>query len=334
MEISRPFIRLPFLFDAVRMAAEVEALDESAWMAHPSRMAGNAALPLVSRDAGDNDDFDGAMSPTRHLDKCEYIRQVMASFGEVLGRSRLMKLAPGAEVATHVDFNYHWYTRVRIHIPVITDPAVIFYCADKKVHMRPGESWIFNSWRRHRVVNESSIQRVHLVIDTAGSSRFWEMVRQMGKFDPVADRSRIEERLQSVVYVPGKEVELLTEKYNIAPVMSPGELDALVSALVGDFEKNPENDPGLVAAYKLMLYEFTKDWREVWHLHGYQKEGWPKYQKLIDTVTQKLHPNRRALVTSTNQVGVNPIIVQRILRSALAVDKYDQFIGGADSPPP
>ena len=330
MEISRPFIRLPFAFDADRMAEEIEALDDSAWMAHPSRMRGNAAVPLISRNAGDNDDFDGVMSPTRHLDRCEYVRQVMASFGEVLGRSRLMRLAPGAEVATHVDFNYHWYTRVRIHIPVITDPAVTFYCAGDNVHMRPGESWIFNSWRRHRVVNESDVHRVHLVLDAAGSSRFWEVVRRMGQFDPVGDRERIEERLQNVPHVPGRQVELLTEKYNIAPVMSPGELDALVGTLVADFEKNPENDPGLVEAYKLLLNEFTKDWRETWHLCGYQKEGWPKYQNLIDAVAKKLHPDRRALVTSTNQVGVNPIIVQRILRSALAVDKYDQFIGGVD----
>lgn len=271
------------------------------------------------------------MRGTRHLDECEYIRQVMAGFGEVFGRSRLMRLSAGAEVSTHVDFNYHWYTRVRIHIPIVTHPDVSFYCANEQVHMQAGEAWIFNSWRRHRVVNASSMNRVHLVLDTAGSSRFWETVRRIEEFDPIADRGRIEERLQTIPYVSGAPAEVLTEHYNIAPVMSPGELDALVWALVDDFEKNLDNDKQLVEVYKLMLHEFTKDWRQVWLLYGYQKEGWSLYQDLIDAVSKKLHPDRRALVTSTNQVGVNPIIVQRILRAALDVDKYDQFVEGVDS---
>jgi len=330
MDIARPFIRLPYWFDAERLAVEVRELGESAWMAHPARMKGNDAVALVSRNAGDNDDFDGSMRCTRHLDQCRYIRQVMAGIGEVFGRSRLMRLAPGAEVATHVDFNYHWYTRVRIHIPIVTHPDVMFYCADENVHMRAGECWIFNSWRRHRVVNTSNISRVHLVLDLAGSSRFWKTVRQAKRFDPVADKARIEEQLTTVPYERGREAVVLTENYNSAPVMSPGELDALVADLIGDFEKNAANDKSLVEAYKLMLFEFTKDWREVWHLYGYQKEGQPRYQELIDSVFAKLHPDRRALITSTNQVGVNPIIVQRILRAALNSDKYEQFIGGVD----
>ncbi len=39
----------------------------------------------------------------------------------------------------------------------------------------------------------------------------------------------------------------------------------------------------------------------------------------------------RALVTQSNQIGVNPIIVQRTLKSGLAVDKMDQFIGAQAS---
>ena len=325
MEISRPFIRLPYAFDGERLAAEVAALEQGAWMEHPSRMAGNAAVPLVSRDGEDNDHFDGAMRPTRHLDNCPYIVQTMSSFGEVLGRSRLMRLAPGAEVSTHVDFNYHWYTRVRIHIPIVTDPRVVFYCADQQVHMASGECWIFNSWRRHRVVNASDLHRIHLVLDTAGSSRFWQTVSEMERYDPLIDRAGIEERTRTVPYVERDSPELQTERYNSAPVMAPGELDALVRGLVADFVGYPDNDRALVEAYELMLRDFSKDWREAWHLYGCRKEGFARYQALIDTVYRKLHPNKRALLTSTNQIGVNPIIVQRILRPALAVDKYDQF---------
>ena len=331
MDLVRPFIRLPFRFDAERMAAEAEALPDSAWLVHPSRMTGNSAVALISRDGGDNDDFEGAMQETPHLRACPAIRQAMGSFGEVFGRSRLMKLAAGAEVSMHVDFNYHWYTRVRIHIPLITNPDVTFYCADQSVHMRAGECWIFNSWRRHRVANESGEDRIHLVIDTAGSSRFWNLVQEMQRYDPVSDADAIEALVKPVPYVEGQETEILTERFNVAPVMSPGEVDALVSDLVRDFEANTDNDPAVVARYRFMLVGFTKDWREVWHLHGYQQSGWPRYQAAIDAVQSQLDPNPRAIRTASNKVGVNPVIVQRILRAALQTDVVDQFVGELSS---
>ena len=147
MQLSRPFIRLPLCFDAARLAKELGDIDASAWMPHPSGLAGNNAVALISSAGGDNDDFNGAMAITPHLAGSPYHQQVMAGFNEVLARSRLMKLAVGSEVSSHIDFNYHWYSRVRIHIPVITNPQVIFSCGDEQVHMQAGECWIFDSWR-------------------------------------------------------------------------------------------------------------------------------------------------------------------------------------------
>jgi hypothetical protein len=331
MELSRPFIRLPFAFDAGRLAEEVGALAEGAWMAHPSGMKGNSAVALISRGGDDNDDFDGKMSVTRHLQSCPYTQQVMAGFDEVLGRSRFMRLAPSCEVSTHVDFNYHWYSRVRIHIPVITEPEVIFYCADEQVHMKPGECWIFDSWRRHRVVNGGAHDRIHLVIDTAGSSRFWGMVREMEAIARDADPAAFEAGIRRIPFEPDRSVTLETERYNTAPVMAPGEVDALVADLVRDFSANPDNDPVLVAEYRLKLADFSKDWREAWLRFGYSRSGFPHYGRLIQTLRGGLHPDPRALVTRSNEVGVNPIIVQRILRSALAPEQLDQFLSAAGS---
>ncbi|MEX2495022.1 MAG: aspartyl/asparaginyl beta-hydroxylase domain-containing protein [Woeseia sp.] len=326
MKLDRSFIRLPYRFDAERMAAEVAGLPGSAWITHPAAFKGNSAVPLVSRDGGRNDDFHGAMSVTPYLEECRYLQQVMASFGEVLGRSRLMKLAAGAEVVAHVDFNYHWYTRVRIHVPVITNPAVQFHCGKDSLHMQAGECWIFNSWRRHRVVNDSEQDRVHLVIDAAGSSRFWATVRQMQCFDPVADREAIESRISDVSYEAGRSVEILTEAFNVSPVMAPGEVDALTREIIADFESHAGNDPVLVSQYRDLLQDFARDWREIWHLFGFRKEGWSRYRAAIDNVQRKLDPDNRALLTQSNEVGVNPIIVQRVLRAALAEDQWERFV--------
>jgi len=325
MDIARPFIRLPFAFDADQLAREVRDLQNDSWRPHPLGLPGNFAVPLISRDGEENDDFHGRMCVTRHLRACPYTGQVMATFGEVLGRSRLMKLGPGCEVSEHIDFNYHWYTRVRIHVPVITNPSVTFYCGDENVHMKPGECWIFNSWQRHRVVNDGQEERVHLVIDTAGSSRFWRTVRRMQQFDSLIDSSAIDALVERVSFQPQWEPQILTEQFNIAPVMAPGEIDALVSSLVDDFVQKSDNDPPRVKHYANLLWDFAKDWREIWHLHGYSRAGWPLYEAAIARVHGQLHPDPHALVTSSNQIGVNRIIVQRILNVALATEQYQRF---------
>lgn len=324
MEIARPFIRLPFAFDADALAHEVMALSDEAWMDHPLGLRGNFAAPLISRDGSDNDDFHGRMCMTARLAACPYLQQVMASFGEVLGRSRLMKLAPGCEVSEHIDFNYHWYTRVRIHIPITTNPGVTFYCADESVHMRPGECWIFNSWRRHRVMNAGTEERIHLVVDAAGSSRFWRTVRRMQQLDPHTDATAIDALVERIPFEPQKQVRVLTEQFNIAPVMSPGEIDALVADLARDFSQSASNDRHRVSHYANLLSDFARDWREIWHQYGYRRDGWPAYRAAIAAVHGQLHPDPDALMTQ-NGIGVNRIIVQRILKPALATDQYDRF---------
>ena len=321
MKLAKPFIRLPLDFDAARLAQEAAQLHASAWRPHPLGLQGNTALALISRGGEDNDDFGGRMRATPHLQPCPYHRQVMASFGEVLARSRLMKLAAGSEVHNHVDFNYHWYTRVRIHIPVITNPEVLFYCGDEKVHMAAGECWLFDNWRRHNVINSSDQDRIHLVIDLSGSSRFWGMVRQALQ----AGQGNGGEQFEFIPYEPGKQVEILTENYNISPVMAPGEVDALVADLVREFEDHPGNDPDLVQRYRALLADFASDWREIWHRYGMDKQGWPHYQRLLERVKSELHPERRALLIAANDIGVNPVIVQRILRAALAPEVNEQF---------
>lgn len=317
MELTRPFIRLPLRFDAGRLAEEIAALPSGAWMLHPSGQPGNSAVALIARGGEDNDDFTGAMAATRHLAASRYHRQVMASFGEVLARSRLMKLAAGCEVGLHVDFNYHWYTRVRMHVPVVTNPGVRFHCGDQTVHMEPGECWLFDNWRPHNVVNDGDADRVHLVIDLAGSSRFWQQVRRVAELDPETDRSTLERMTTEIPYRPDRDPDVPTERFNASPVMAPGEVEGLVRELVADFGGNGANDPEMVRRYTRLLTDFARDWREAWHRHGMEPSGTPHYRRLIERTIAALDPDRRALVTASNGVGVNAVIVQRILRPAL-----------------
>ena len=316
MRLSQPFTRLPFRFDANRLAEEAAQFPPARWMPHPSGMRGNSAIALISSGGGDNDSFEGEKQPTPHLAQCPYMRQVMASFGEVLSRSRLMKLEAGAEVSLHVDFNYHWFSRVRIHIPIATDPAVIFQCGSERLHMGAGECWIFDSWRRHSVLNGSRRERIHLVIDACGSSGFWEQAEALQAKDAAA----IGADAAFLPYQPGRSVALQTERFSSLPVMAPGECAALVEDLIADFSANPNNDPELMRAYAALMRGFVRDWRLHWSLHGHRREGLAAYRALIEATRKRLHPNRRALTTASNDIGVNAVFAQRVLNAALVPD--------------
>lgn len=313
MRLSKPFIRLPFRFDAEQLAVEARQFAAERWMPHPSGLVGNAAIALISSGGGDNDSFAGEKRETPHLARCPYTRQAMASFGEVLSRSRFMRLNAGCEVGRHVDFNYHWHSRVRIHIPVVTEPDVIFECGASRLHMEAGECWIFDSWRWHRVVHGGARDRIHLVLDTCGSSRFWECVRAVQDLDPAT----VANTAQRVPFEPSRQPALRLERFSASPVMAPGECEALIEDLIADFSANRSNDPRLVAAYVALLRGFAHDWRELWLLHGEQADGRTRYRALIEDTRRQLHPNRRALTTSSNGIGVNAVFVQRVLSAAL-----------------
>ena len=325
MKLAHPFVRLPYQFDALQLQSEIAQFADADWMEHPSKLAGNLAIPLVSLNGERNNDFDGPMATTPELHSCDYMQQVMGSFGEVLARSRLMRLNAGAEVSEHVDFNYHWYSRVRIHIPIITNPQVIFHCGDQAIHMRAGECWIFDSWRRHKVINASDQDRVHLVIDTSGSSRFWQTVREMESFGVQDMAPELQAKINAYPYRPGQPVDIKTERYNIAPVMAPGEFEAIANELIAAIENNPENDSQLSIRYKTLLLSLAKDWRETWHMYGYEETGWAKYRALLGRAASQLDANPRALVNGSNQVGLNPIIMQRLIHAALNVEQMGAY---------
>lgn len=327
MKLESEFIRLPFKFDVARLTAEVAQFAESDWMAHPNNFQGNAAIPLVSLQGQNNNAFHGPMKTTPHLARCEYIQQIMTNFGEVFGRSRLMRLTGGSEVQSHADIDYHWHNRVRIHIPIITYPEVIFYCGEKAVHMQAGECWIFNSWLMHRVVNPTNYERVHLVLDTTGSSRFWNWVEQ--SVWPFKPHNKALKEEQLMAYQPGSPTRVLTENFNAAPIMSPGELEALVEAIIGDYESNPKNDPQVAGEFTKILRSFYKDWRCLWMLHGFTEQGIPHYQNLIKQVDDSATRLPDQLVCSSHGIDSRTILFAQVLSTACCANLLPHFMGSA-----
>lgn len=261
VRLDTEFIRLPLDFDAERLRAEVLEVPEDSWRPHPQGNPGNWALPLLAVD-GDplNDATRGAMAPTPHLRHLEYLQQVLASFETVIGRARLMRLDGNTEATLHVDTNYYWAERVRIHVPILTSESISFHCADRSLHMPAGQSWIFDTWRPHNVLNNTGDRRIHLVADTVGSAHFWDLVaRGRRPFDPDGQGDHFDPRL--VEHVPGLVPDLAVERHNFPRLMTPWEVEQHVEHLV---LKGLDTQHPTAAALGEECRRFVHQWRSLW----------------------------------------------------------------------
>jgi hypothetical protein len=168
------YLRLPLQFDAPKMQAELNALSNAAWLPHYQKLhyEGDwAAIPLRSV-GGKSDDIiisplkDPIFESTVYLNECSYIQEVLAAFKFPLKAVRLLKLDAGAIIKEHRDIDLAFEKgEIRLHVPVITDPAVEFYLDKERIHLQEGECWYMNFNLPHSINNKSNVNRVHLVID-------------------------------------------------------------------------------------------------------------------------------------------------------------------------
>lgn len=295
MRLPRPFVRLPLAFDAARLATEVAQFGRAEWRPHPQGHPGNWSLPLIALD-GDpaREGVAGPMRPTPQLARCPYIRQVMAELGAPLGRSRLMKLDARAEATAHVDINHYWMQRVRVHVPVVTLPEVRFLCGDAVTRMLPGECWIFDTWRRHNVLNPTPHERVHLVIDTVGSDAFWALVE------------RSEAPPRQVPFAGDADRDLDCESINIPCVMSPWELELTWRDLLSDaYQAAAER--AAIDALAAAAQPLLQRWRALWALYGDAPAGWPEFAELVVAFQRHTHA-LAAAIDLPNGVNLAAII--------------------------
>ena len=220
-----------------------------------------------------------------------------------------MGLGVGAEVPPHVDCHYYWRTHLRIHIPVITNPGVRFKCGPDSVHMEPGESWVFDSFEVHEVRNDGADKRVHLVLDTVGSSRIWELIEaaNTGAEAPAA------------AWTPasaGAPPALRFEQVNQPAVMSPWEIRCHVDYLLGHVVGEV---PGkLLEAIERFIFE----WHAAWAEQGEAEGAAPTYRPLIRTAREAVARLRGGEVKLTNEaplaMALDALVFSRALKPAAA----------------
>lgn len=319
MKLQVPFIQLPIRFDAERLAREVAALGPGAWREHPQKLPGNAALPLIAVDGDPSSDaVSGLMQPTPSLLQCAYLQQVLARLGAVWGRTRLMRLDAGAEVSPHVDINYYWRERVRVHVPIVTHPDVRFTCGDTEVHMACGECWIFDTWRSHSVHNASAHDRIHLVADTVGSESLGRLV---GAGRAPGHSASSGWRAETFAQQPAQNAPLRLEAVNVPQVMTPWELREHLLFLLGETRAHPQ----LPAARQLTLH-LCATWQALWAEFGTDRAGWPAYRSALDAYEQEIERSAVALELLNGALFMHTL---RGMVLRVALNDHDNHAGAA-----
>ncbi|MEO7251341.1 MAG: aspartyl/asparaginyl beta-hydroxylase domain-containing protein [Arenimonas sp.] len=314
MKLPVPFLQLPLRFDAAALAAEVLAIEESCWRPHPNGLPGNSALTLITTGGiPESDNVCGPMRPTAHLTRCPYLMQVLSSVGGTWGRTRLMRLSGHAEVTPHVDINYYWRERVRVHVPIITQPTVRFSCGEAQINMAAGECWIFDTWRAHHVVNDSELSRIHLVADTVGGEGFWNLVnagkpsgREIDGWTP-----------RTIAPVADARPALDYESVNLPVVMTPWEMREHIIFMLGEAEPHPN-----LAAMHQLLLRLSRHWQALWSCYGEDLAGLPRYRELLDKTQRDLRAQSAGIVLK-NGISFAQAITSCVTEVALQARRPD-----------
>ncbi len=83
----------------------------------------------------------------------------------LLTRVIITELPKGSIIPEHVDEGELLSTNHRVHIPLVSDPAVKFSLDHKNYYLKPGCAYEINNQLIHAVRNESNIDRIHMIID-------------------------------------------------------------------------------------------------------------------------------------------------------------------------
>ena len=170
----QPFLRISTRFDAGRLQSDLSQIMSDDYVHHfnTSYYTGDwsvVALRSVGGKSGQiypDPTAKDAFADTPLLERCPYVREVLAHFRCPQQAVRFMRLRPGSVIREHRDLALGFADgEIRFHIPVRTNSEVEFLLEGRRIIMQEGECWYVDFTMKHSVANRGSTDRIHLVID-------------------------------------------------------------------------------------------------------------------------------------------------------------------------
>jgi Aspartyl/Asparaginyl beta-hydroxylase len=169
-------LQLPLVFDPALLERDLAAMAREDWIPHfvTGNYEGDWSVIALRGKAGAthpvtmiySDPFCHDFVDTPFLEACPYYREVLAAFACPLQSVRLMRLGPGSVIKEHKDHQLSFEQgAVRFHVPVVTNPNVVFSLNGRRIVLEAGSCWYLRLSDPHSVVNLGTGARLHLVID-------------------------------------------------------------------------------------------------------------------------------------------------------------------------
>lgn len=171
MKTNVTHLKLPFAFKIDALVQDLHSALELDWVAHFNKdgYSGDWNSIALYSETGDPSNIiahNTGLIRTELLNKCTYFDEVIDHFKCRILSARLMRLAPGAYIKPHRDYQLGYEDGTfRVHVPITTNDKVEFRLNGETIQMLPGECWYTNVNFEHSVSNTGEQERVHLVID-------------------------------------------------------------------------------------------------------------------------------------------------------------------------
>lgn len=168
------YLQLPFEFDEEKMVSDLKIALAESWSPILNKQDydgdwNSIALYAPNGDASNvaaHGNTEVEIFPTKILEKCSYLSEVIDSFKTTILTARLLKLSVGSVIKPHRDYQMGYENgNCRIHIPITTNDKVTFILGGEKIKLIPGECWYINANYTHSLSNYGTTDRVHLIID-------------------------------------------------------------------------------------------------------------------------------------------------------------------------
>ena len=159
-------LKLPFTFNVDRMVSEISQVPHADYREANSTICTPKkvwVLDLIEPiDSKENRTF----QEKEWLKKLPYLREIYDTFECPRELLRVHRLASKGKLRRHRDMGINYENnRLRIHVPVITNPQATFQVEDEVIHMGAGECWYVDVDLFHQVANQGPEDRVHIIVD-------------------------------------------------------------------------------------------------------------------------------------------------------------------------
>ena len=268
--ITAPFVQLPIVVNSSKLLKEIQILEKSHWQSHHFDTL--QSIPLVDMDPFEPFWYDASY----HL---PYLMSFLCSWEAPIGKSRISILKPTAAVQEHVDVDYYWKYRLRVHIVVKSNSKAMFGCDNQTLQLPEGQVWVSNNWAPHWIANNGDSDRIHIVIDTVGSPKLWHLISK-GWHSNSSKPMPTNEQLKFVQSNPDVHSRPNLEQYSTLKVRHPAEVETILNDTIAELTCSYKEP------YRDAFQQLMKEWRTLFFCHQHSQRH--AYNTLLQQMLSQL----------------------------------------------